>query len=123
MGIANVIPGVSGGTIALITNIYEDFIQSLKSFNIHALNLFLKGKIKEFILYTDLYFLLTVFGGSIISVFSIAKLFKFLLNNYPILIWAFFFGCRTDMGCITIAILGTSFNSYWRRTITSCSFI
>ena len=92
MGIANVIPGVSGGTIALITNIYEDFIQSLKSFNIHALNLFLKGKIKEFILYTDLYFLLTVFGGSIISVFSIAKLFKFLLNNYPILIWAFFFG-------------------------------
>jgi putative membrane protein len=92
MGIANVIPGVSGGTIALITNIYEEFITSLKSFNIYALKLLLKGKIKKFISYTNVYFLLIVFGGSIISVFSIAKLFKFLFNNYPVLIWAFFFG-------------------------------
>ena len=92
MGVANVIPGVSGGTIALITEIYEDLINSLKSIDIHALKLILKFKFKEFIEYTNFYFLLAIFGGSIVSVFSIASLFKYLFEFYPIFIWAFFFG-------------------------------
>ena len=92
MGIANVIPGVSGGTIALITGIYEDLINSLKSFDTKSLNLITSIDILEFIKYTNLYFLLAVFGGSIVSVFSIASLFKYLFIHYPILIWAFFFG-------------------------------
>lgn len=92
MGIANVIPGVSGGTIALITGIYEDLINSLKSFDTKSLNLITSIDILEFIKYTNLYFLLAVFGGSIVSVFSIASLFKYLFADYPILIWAFFFG-------------------------------
>ena len=92
MGIANVIPGVSGGTIALITEIYEELINSLKSFDIKALKMLLSFDISGFIKHTNLYFLLAVFGGSIASVFSIANLFKFLFLNYPILIWAFFFG-------------------------------
>jgi len=92
MGIANVIPGVSGGTIALITEIYEELIHTLKSFNIKALKLITSFNIKGFIQHTNMYFLLAVFGGSVASVFSIANLFKYLFANYPILIWAFFFG-------------------------------
>ena len=92
MGVANVIPGVSGGTIALITEIYEDLINSLKSIDIYALKLVLKFKFKEFVEYTNFYFLLAIFSGSIVSVFSIASLFKYLFEYYPIYIWAFFFG-------------------------------
>jgi putative membrane protein len=92
MGIANVIPGVSGGTIALITEIYEELINSLKSFDTKALKLIIAFDISGFIKHTNLYFLLAVFGGSIASVFSIASLFKYLFSAYPILIWAFFFG-------------------------------
>ena len=92
MGVANVIPGVSGGTIALITEIYEDLITSLKSFDRNAFKLFFSLKIKEFVEYTNFYFLVSVFLGSIVSVFTIASLFEYLFSEYPILIWAFFFG-------------------------------
>jgi len=92
MGIANVIPGVSGGTIALITGIYEELINSLKSFDNKSLKLITSIDVLGFIKHTNLYFLLAVFGGSIVSVFSIASLFKYLFFYYPILIWAFFFG-------------------------------
>ena len=92
MGIANVIPGVSGGTIALITEIYEELINSLKSFDLKSLKLLLSLDINGFIKHTNLYFLLSVFVGSIASVFSIANLFKYLFEQHPILIWSFFFG-------------------------------
>lgn len=92
MGVANVIPGVSGGTIALITEIYEDLINSLKSFDLKALRLITSFKFTDFIQHTNMYFLIAVFGGSVASVFSIANLFKYLFSNYPLLIWAFFFG-------------------------------
>ena len=92
MGVANVIPGVSGGTIALVTNIYEELINALKSFDAKALNLLLSWKIKALALHTNIYFLCSIFGGSIISVFTIANLFKYLFEKHPILIWSFFFG-------------------------------
>ena len=92
MGIANVIPGVSGGTIALVTEIYEELINSLKSFDKKALKLIISLDLSAFILHTNLYFLLCVFSGSVASVFSIASLFKYLFSHFPILIWAFFFG-------------------------------
>ena len=81
MGIANVIPGVSGGTIALITEIYEKLINSLKSFDLKALKLLISLDIKRFIQHTNFYFLLAVLGGSVASVFSIANLFKFLTRR------------------------------------------
>ena len=92
LGIANIIPGVSGGTMALITRIYEELIYSLKSFDNKALKLLISFDFKEFIKHINLYFLLIVFTGSIVSVFFTANLFKFLFTNYPILIWSFFFG-------------------------------
>ena len=92
MGAANVIPGVSGGTIALITGIFERLIHSLKSFDLKAIKLIFTGKFKEFAKHTDIAFLFTVFFGAIISIFSLAKVLGYLFDNYPIFIWAYFFG-------------------------------
>ncbi len=92
MGAANVIPGVSGGTIALITGIYEELINSLKSFDLQALKLLLKFKWKAFVGYTNLYFLVQVLFGLGIAVLTLAKVFKYLFENYPVYIWAYFFG-------------------------------
>ena len=114
MGIANVIPGVSGGTIALITEIYEKLINSLKSFDKKALSLILKFKIKELIEYVNGHFLLSVFGGSIVSVFSIANLFEYLFNYHPTIIWAFFFG----LILASIYFVGKRIDSWNNVTIT-----
>lgn len=92
MGIANIIPGVSGGTIALITEIYEEFIFSLKSFDLKSVKLLLSFRFKEFVDHVNLYFLISVFGGSFFSMFSIAKLFEYLFAFYPEELWSFFFG-------------------------------
>ncbi|MGC9374153.1 MAG: DUF368 domain-containing protein [Bacteroidales bacterium] len=122
MGAANVIPGVSGGTIALITGIFERIIDAIKSFNGTAFRLLVKGKIKEFIQYTDLYFLLSVFVGMVVSIVTLAKLLAFLFANYPIYIWAFFFGLilasvyyvgktihRWNISVIVFFLIGTVF--------------
>lgn len=92
MGAANVIPGVSGGTIALITGIFERLIDAIKSFNFTALKLLFTFKFAEFSKYTDLKFLIAVFSGIVIAIVSLAKLFDFLFENYPVYIWAYFFG-------------------------------
>ena len=92
MGAANVIPGVSGGTIALITEIFERLINAIKSFDLKAIKLILKGKFAEFARYTDLYFLLSIATGIVIAIVSLARLFDFLFREYPVYIWAFFFG-------------------------------
>ena len=92
MGAANVIPGVSGGTIALITGIFERLINSIKSFDLKAIKLLFKLKIKEFIVHTDLYFLIAVIFGILIAIISLARLFDYLFTNFPIYIWAYFFG-------------------------------
>ncbi len=92
MGVANVIPGVSGGTIALITGIFERLIHALKSFNLTAIRLFLSGKFAQLARHLDLYFLLAVFVGIILAIFSVARLFEFLFRNYPVYIWSYFFG-------------------------------
>lgn len=92
MGVANVIPGVSGGTIAFVTGIYDQLISSLKSFDVHAVKLLLAFKIKEFIEYTNLKFLFFLFLGVGVGVFTFGKLLKILFAEYPIPVWSLFFG-------------------------------
>ena len=92
MGAANVIPGVSGGTIALITGVFEELIDSVKSFDLMALKYLFKGKFKDFARHVNLGFLVAVFFGVILSILSLAKLLEFLFINYPVQIWAYFFG-------------------------------
>ncbi|MDX9846136.1 MAG: DUF368 domain-containing protein [Tenuifilaceae bacterium] len=92
MGAANVIPGVSGGTVALITGVFERIINAIKSFDGKAIQLLFKGKIKDLFDYVDFYFLLALGSGMVISIVSLARVLKYLFAAYPIYIWAFFFG-------------------------------
>ncbi len=92
MGAANVIPGVSGGTIALITGIFERLIDAIKSFDLKAIKLLLKGNLKEFLKYTDLIFVILVFGGAIISIFSLAVVLDYFFEHNEVELMAFFFG-------------------------------
>jgi len=92
VGIANIIPGVSGGTIALITGIFERLINSVKSFDLKAAQLLVKGQWKAFAQKTDFYFLMTLLAGVGGAIIVLARLFDFLFQNYPVYIWAFFFG-------------------------------
>ncbi len=92
VGAANVIPGVSGGTIAFITNIYEELINSLKSLDFKAIKLFFSFKWKELSQHVNLPFLLSLFFGVGISLITLGRLLKFLFEHYPVQVWAYFFG-------------------------------
>ena len=93
MGAADVIPGVSGGTIAFITGIYDQLIGSINSINADAVKLFFfSGKFKEFWKHINGTFLLSLFCGILFSVVTLAGLMQYLLESHPIQTWAFFFG-------------------------------
>ncbi len=93
MGAANVIPGVSGGTIALLTGIFNELIEALNSLmSISTWKLLLKGDFKEFWRTIHGTFLLWLAIGVLLSVFSLAKLMEYVLAHHPVQTWAFFFG-------------------------------
>lgn len=92
MGAADVVPGVSGGTIAFIAGIYEELVDSIKSINLHTLKLLFTLKLKAFWQQINGSFLFSILLGIGISIFSLAKLMTWLLEHYPIQIWSFFFG-------------------------------
>ncbi|NNC95212.1 MAG: DUF368 domain-containing protein [Chitinophagales bacterium] len=92
MGAANVIPGVSGGTIAFITGIYEKLINSIKSFDFAAVKMLFSGNFKDFREHVNLYFLIAIFAGVGVAIVSLAKLLEYLFVEYEILTMAFFFG-------------------------------
>lgn len=92
MGAADVVPGVSGGTIAFIVGIYDELVNSIKSINAHSLKLLFTGKIPSFWKAINGNFLFSILLGIGISVFSLAELITWLLVTHPIMVWAFFFG-------------------------------
>lgn len=92
MGAADVVPGVSGGTVAFITGIYEELINSIKSITPAKIKLIFQGKFKEFWTEINGNFLLSLVSGIFISILSLARVLKYLLESYPILVWSFFFG-------------------------------
>jgi len=92
MGSADVIPGVSGGTVAFITGIYDELLGSIKSVDLTAFKTLFALKFKAFWAHINGNFLLAIFTGIAISIVSLAKLMGYLLTNHPILTWAFFFG-------------------------------
>jgi len=92
MGCADLIPGVSGGTIALITGIYDELIKSMKFFNYYALHLLINLKIRDFWMYVNGIFLLHIILGVFISFISLSRLIRYLLVNHSIPLWSFFFG-------------------------------
>ncbi len=93
IGVANVIPGVSGGTIALITGILESLLNVIKKIlSVNSVKLLLKGQLKQWSNYVDFKFAVSIAAGVIIAIVSVARLFKYLFDNYPVYLWAFFFG-------------------------------
>lgn len=92
MGAADVIPGVSGGTIAFLTGIYQELIESIKSINGKSLKLLFSGKIKEFWKAINANFLISIATGIFISFLSLSKLMVYLMDNHPVALWSFFFG-------------------------------
>jgi putative membrane protein len=92
MGAADVVPGVSGGTIAFISGIYEELLNSIKSVNFKAVKILFKGGIKEFWNAINGNFLTALLLGIAISILSLARAILYLLENFPIHVWAFFFG-------------------------------
>ena len=130
MGAADVIPGVSGGTIAFITGIYEELINSIQKVDVDALKLLKKFEFINFWKRINGSFLLAVTGGIATSLLSLAKLMNYLLEIYPIQVWSFFFGLilisaplilrdikKWSLGVILSGIIGI-FIAYWITIIS-----
>ncbi|RLB25572.1 MAG: DUF368 domain-containing protein [Deltaproteobacteria bacterium] len=92
MGAANVIPGVSGGTMALILGIYEELINAIRSINLKFLRLITLFKIRDALTSVSWTFLLPVGLGILLATFSLAEALSWLLDSYPVIVWSFFFG-------------------------------
>ena len=107
MGSADLVPGVSGGTIAFITGIYEELVDSIRSIDLNALQLLLKGRVLEFWKAINGSFLFTVFSGILIALLSLARLFSFILENYPIQMWSFFAGLILISAIVVLRKIGS----------------
>ena len=92
MGIAELVPGVSGGTIAFVTGIYEEFITSINNVNLKTLKVLKEEGFKQFWQKLNGNFLVALLVGMMISIFSLSKVIAWLLEEHPIPTWAFFFG-------------------------------
>ncbi|MFT6140148.1 MAG: putative membrane protein [Marinobacter maritimus] len=92
MGAADVVPGVSGGTIAFITGIYSELLHSLSRFNLQFITTLKTQGVKAAWLHINGNFLLSLGLGIIVSILSLARLVTYLLDSQPLLVWSFFFG-------------------------------
>lgn len=92
MGAADVVPGVSGGTIAFVSGIYEELINSINQVNFKTLKIFKNEGIAAAWKSINGNFLLALVVGIFISVISLAKVIRHLMETQPILLWSFFFG-------------------------------
>lgn len=92
MGTADVIPGVSGGTVAFISGIYDELLHSIKAVDAVAFRMLVRFQLNDFWKKINGGFLITLFAGIITSLLSLAKLMTHLLVAQPILVWSFFFG-------------------------------
>lgn len=125
MGAADVVPGVSGGTIAFISGIYEELIESINKINFGALKILKKEGLKSFWNHINGTFFVFLFAGIIVSIASLAKVVTYLLEAHPVLIWSFFFGLivasvwligktikRWTPGVIVTLLIGTAIAFY-----------
>ena len=130
MGAADVVPGVSGGTIAFISGIYEELLESIASVNFNTIKLLKTEGIKSVWKQVNGNFLVALMSGIAISIVSLAKLISWLLENEPILLWSFFFGLVlasilfigkqiTKWKALTVIIfLGGAILAYYITTLT-----
>ncbi len=117
MGAADVVPGVSGGTMAFILGIYEELIDAIRSFDLKSLKLIVSAKIRDFLGHVQWRFLLAVGCGILLAIFSLSKALSWLLQNEPVLIWSFF------LGLILASVVTVSKRIESWRTLTWCSLV
>jgi len=130
MGAADVVPGVSGGTIAFITGIYDELLNSIRSANLTALQLLLKGRFADLWAHMNLAFVLVLGSGIALSLLSLSKLVLYLMEHQPILLWSFFFGLvlasiwsvgkqieRFGPGMVGLFVLGAAV-AFWITTVS-----
>ncbi len=115
MGAADVVPGVSGGTIAFISGIYEELIETIHKLDLGFFRLWRKAGLKAAWRAYNISFLVALFSGIIVSILSLAKLIAWLLANHPILVWAFFFG----LVIASILFVGRQINTWNIKTIVA----
>ena len=92
VGVANKVPGVSGGLVAFVLGFYEKFIDSLQKFNVEGVKLIKQGEFKIFYKHINGQFLGLLLFGMIVSYFSVSRILDYLLNHYEIYVWSLFFG-------------------------------
>ncbi len=109
MGIADLIPGISGGTIAFITGIYEDLIEAIKSFNLQFIRECLSFKLKKAFTHVNWRFLVTLLAGIFTSVFSLSKVMHWLWIYQAVWTKAFFLG----LIAATVPIIGSHIKDKW----------
>lgn len=113
MGAADVVPGVSGGTIAFISGIYEELITSINNVDISLFKTLRKDGLSAFWKKLNGNFLVALFLGIAISVFSLAKFISWLLVTQPILVWSFFFG----LVVASVFFVGKSIEAWTWKTV------
>ncbi|MFN5332338.1 MAG: DUF368 domain-containing protein, partial [Bacteroidota bacterium] len=125
MGAADIVPGVSGGSIALIAGIYQQLLDSINGFNIQNLSLLKSFQIKEFYTRVNGTFLLCLVSGILTSIFSLSGVITYLIDEHPIPLWSFFSGlilvsaflilkdiARWTIGVVIAVAIGTAF-AWW----------
>ncbi len=118
MGAANKVPGVSGGTVSFVLDFYEELIFSFQRINFNAFKLLIRGKFKSFFEYTNAQFILLIMGGSIFSYFSISLILDYLLKNYELYVWSWFFGMIIG----SILYIGKGFRDWSKRDFSYIIF-
>jgi putative membrane protein len=125
MGAADIVPGVSGGSIALIAGIYQELLSSINSFSLQNLKLLTKGEFKKFFKAVNGSFLLSLLMGILTSIFLLSSLITYLMSDHPIPLWSFFTGLilvsaflilkdikRWHFGVILAVLIGTGI-AWW----------
>lgn len=125
MGAADIVPGVSGGSIALIAGIYQELLDSINSFSLENLKLLTKGEVKRFYKAVNGSFLLSLLLGILTSIFLLSRLITYLMSDHPIPLWSFFTGLilvsafmilkeikRWHLGVVLAVLIGTAI-AWW----------
>ena len=115
MGVANKVPGVSGGTVSFVLGFYEELIYSFRKVNLKAFKLLFTGRFKSFFKYTNTQFLLLIMGGSLFSYFSASLVLDYFLQHYELYVWSWFFGMIIG----SIYYIGKDFGDWNTKNIVS----
>lgn len=115
MGTADLVPGVSGGTIAFLFGVYEELLYSIRTVSGTTLKLFFRGQFKAAFNSIPFGFLIPLLSGIVIAIFSLANLFSYLMDTFPVFLWSFFFG----LVIASVIIIGKQIKHWNAKAITA----